>query len=71
MAADLSDESSSLSILETVLYVHDLAAAEDFYGRVLGLETVAAAAGRHVFYRCGNQDAIDLQSKRDAAATGS
>lgn len=55
MAADLSDGSPSLSVLETVLYAHDLEAAEDFYGRVLGLKTVAALAGRHVFYRCGNQ----------------
>jgi catechol 2,3-dioxygenase-like lactoylglutathione lyase family enzyme len=55
MAADLSGGSPSLSILETVLYVHDLAAAEDFYGRVLGLDAVTAAPGRHVFYRCGNQ----------------
>ncbi len=55
MAADLSDGSSSLSVLETVLYAHDLEAAEDFYGGVLGLKTVAALAGRHVFYRCGDQ----------------
>lgn len=55
MAADLNDGASSLSILETVLYAHDLAAVEDFYGRILGLQPVATAAGRHVFYHCGNQ----------------
>jgi len=46
---------SPLSILETVLYAHDLDAVEHFYRRVLGLEPFVAAAGRHVFYRCGDQ----------------
>jgi catechol 2,3-dioxygenase-like lactoylglutathione lyase family enzyme len=55
MGADLSLPSSSFSILETVLYAHDLAAIEDFYRRVLGLEPFAVVPGRHVFYRCGNQ----------------
>jgi len=40
-------------ILETVLYAEDLDAARKFYGGVLGLEEVAAEAGRHVFFRCG------------------
>lgn len=43
------------SILETVLYAEDLAAAEAFYSDVLGLERVARVDGRHVFYRCGDQ----------------
>lgn len=55
MGADLNVPSPSLSILETVLYAHDLAATEDFYRRVLGLEPFAVVPGRHVFYRCGNQ----------------
>lgn len=55
MGADLSLQSSPLSILETVLYAHDLAAIEDFYRRVLGLEPFAVVPDRHVFYRCGNQ----------------
>jgi len=55
MGADLSLQSPSLSILETVLYAHDLAAIEDFYRRVLGLEPFAVVPGRHVFYRCGDQ----------------
>jgi catechol 2,3-dioxygenase-like lactoylglutathione lyase family enzyme len=55
MVAGLSGGSFSLSVLETVLYARDLAAAEDFYGRVLGLSAVTSVAGRHVFYRCGNQ----------------
>ncbi|AGK59830.1 glyoxalase/bleomycin resistance protein/dioxygenase [Hyphomicrobium denitrificans 1NES1] len=55
MGADLNVPSPSLSILETVLYARDLAAIEDFYRRVLGLEPFAVVPGRHVFYRCGNQ----------------
>jgi catechol 2,3-dioxygenase-like lactoylglutathione lyase family enzyme len=42
-------------ILETVLYARDLDAAEAFYRDVLRLEPFARAAGRHLFYRCGNQ----------------
>lgn len=41
------------AILETILYAENLAAAERFYGEVLGLELVAKAEGRQVFYRCG------------------
>jgi|SRR5215218_927045 len=40
-------------ILETCLYAPDLAAAEAFYARVLGLEPIARVEGRHVFFRCG------------------
>lgn len=40
-------------VLESCLYAEDLAAAENFYGRVLGLELIAREAGRHVFFRCG------------------
>ena len=42
-------------VLETVLYAKDLVAAERFYRDVLGFEAFAKAAGRHLFYRCGNQ----------------
>ena len=42
-------------LLETVLYAGDLAAAEAFYGGVLGLGVHARIAGRHVFFRCGGQ----------------
>jgi catechol 2,3-dioxygenase-like lactoylglutathione lyase family enzyme len=42
-------------VLETVLYARDLDAAEAFYRDVLGLEPFARAAGRHLFYRCGDQ----------------
>ncbi|MFO1106560.1 MAG: VOC family protein [Amaricoccus sp.] len=41
------------AILETALYAGDLDAAERFYGGLLGLERVARAGTRHVFYRCG------------------
>ena len=40
-------------VLETVLYARDLAAAEEFYRRALGLEPFAKAEGRQVFYRLG------------------
>jgi catechol 2,3-dioxygenase-like lactoylglutathione lyase family enzyme len=40
-----------LRILETALYAPDLDAAEGFYGTLLGLERVARAGDRHVFFR--------------------
>lgn len=43
------------AVLETVLYARDLAAAEDFYGRVLGLELHAKAEGRHLFFKLAGQ----------------
>ncbi|WP_011583323.1 MULTISPECIES: VOC family protein [Chelativorans] len=42
------------AILEAALYVNDLAEAERFYGEVLGLDLLAKAEGRHVFFRCGD-----------------
>ncbi|WEX09351.1 VOC family protein [Chelativorans sp. AA-79] len=42
------------AILEAALYVDDLAEAERFYGQVLGLDLLAKAEGRHVFFRCGD-----------------
>ena len=41
------------AILESALYVTDLGAAEAFYDEVMGLERIARAEGRHVFFRCG------------------
>lgn len=41
------------AILESALYVTDLDAAEAFYREMLGLEVIAKAEGRHVFFRCG------------------
>ncbi|OBY27285.1 VOC family protein [Leisingera sp. JC1] len=42
------------AILEAALYVDDLDAAEEFYGRILGLECIQRVANRHVFFRCGS-----------------
>jgi catechol 2,3-dioxygenase-like lactoylglutathione lyase family enzyme len=42
-------------ILETCLYVDDLARAEDFYREVLGLAVESRQEGRHVFFHCGNR----------------
>ena len=42
-------------ILETVLYAKDLASIEGFYRDVLGMEPFQKVAGRHLFYRCGEQ----------------
>jgi len=44
---------AELQILETCLYVDDLAAAEAFYRDVLGLTPVRRKDGRHVFFQCG------------------
>jgi catechol 2,3-dioxygenase-like lactoylglutathione lyase family enzyme len=41
------------AILETALYTGDLAAAEAFYGGLLGLPVAGKLAGRHVFFRVG------------------
>ena len=54
-------------VLETCLYATDLAAAERFYGDVLGLEAFARVEGRHVFFRCG--DAVLLVFNPDVTAT--
>ncbi len=40
-------------VLETCVYAADLEAAERFYTKVLGLEVLSRAAGRHVFFRAG------------------
>ncbi len=42
-------------ILETSLYADDLASAEIFYQRVLGLELFTKETGRHVFFKCRDQ----------------
>lgn len=43
------------SVLETCLYVDDLARAENFYRDVLGLVVESRQEGRHVFFHCGQQ----------------
>src|SRR3954449_2964947 len=42
------------AIVETVIYVDGLDAAETFYRNVLGLEVIGREAGRHVFFRVGD-----------------
>ena len=42
------------AILESALYVSDLAAAEAFYRDMLGMELIGKVEGRHAFFRCGN-----------------
>lgn len=39
--------------LEAALYAGDLAAAEAFYGGIIGLEPMGRIEGRHVFFRVG------------------
>ncbi|MEK0083861.1 VOC family protein [Benzoatithermus flavus] len=41
-------------VLETVLYVDDLAAAERFYGEVLGLDLDSRKPGLFCFFRIGS-----------------
>ena len=50
----MAPAAAPFGILESALYVDDLDAAETFYGGVLGLERIARAEGRHVFFRCGD-----------------
>jgi catechol 2,3-dioxygenase-like lactoylglutathione lyase family enzyme len=44
----------SSAVLESALYVTDLAAAEHFYRTVLGLEPAGKVEGRHAFFKCGS-----------------
>jgi catechol 2,3-dioxygenase-like lactoylglutathione lyase family enzyme len=55
-------------VLETVLYVDDLEAAERFYGRLLGLELDSRNDGLFVFFKCGNGMLLLFEPK--AASTG-
>lgn len=41
-------------IMETALYVRDVAEAVDFYSRVVGLELAKPANERNAFFRCGD-----------------
>lgn len=43
------------AILETILYVEDLEAAEAFYTQVLRLQVYARSPGRQVFFKLGCQ----------------
>ncbi len=57
-------------VLETCLYVDNLAAAEAFYQEVLGLELVSKMEGRHVFFRCGQGAFLLFNPAQTALATG-
>ncbi len=65
----MSPTLTPLRVLESCLYAEDLAAAQEFYSRVLGLEPFLPASEREVFFRCGdgmvlifdpNQTRVDL-----------
>ena len=55
-------------VLETILYVDDLDAAERFYRDLLGLEFDSRKDGLFVFFRCGA--GMLLLFEPNAAATG-
>jgi catechol 2,3-dioxygenase-like lactoylglutathione lyase family enzyme len=57
-------------ILETCLCVDDLHAAEEFYGRVLGLKVYSRVEGRHVFFQCGAGMFLVFNPKQTAQAVG-
>lgn len=42
-----------MRVLESALYAEDLEETAAFYDGVLGLERIATAEGRHVFFRAG------------------
>lgn len=49
---------SITNLVETGVYVDDLAAAERFYRDVLGLVVIDREEGRHVFFRVGEADVL-------------
>ena len=55
-------------VLETILYVGDLEAAERFHGEVLGLELDSRQPGLFVFFRCG--EGMLLLFEPEAATAG-
>ena len=58
------------SILETCLYVMDLAAAEEFYTHVLGLKVYSRGEGRHVFFQCGSGMFLLFNAQQTAKSDG-
>ena len=53
------------AIIETAIYAEDLHAAEVFYSRVLGLESIAVEQARHVFFRVGSQSMLLIFDPRN------
>jgi catechol 2,3-dioxygenase-like lactoylglutathione lyase family enzyme len=47
-----------LAVIETAIYVDDLDAAEDFYGRILGLRVIGKDTARHVFFQVGDSNVL-------------
>ena len=57
-------------VLESALYVLDLAAAERFYTKVLGLTLHSKLEGRHVFLRCGQRMVLLFNAEATAVTAG-
>src|SRR5439155_22359641 len=47
-----------VGVIETAIYLDDLAAAEDFYSGILGLKVIGREAGRHVFFQVGDSNVL-------------
>jgi catechol 2,3-dioxygenase-like lactoylglutathione lyase family enzyme len=46
------------AVVETAIYVDHLAAAENFYRTVLGLQVLGKEPGRHVFFQVGDASVL-------------
>jgi len=57
-------------ILETCLYVDDLATAEAFYSRVLSIEPFSRAQNRHVFFDLGQSMLLLFNPSETAKQVG-
>lgn len=68
--SDLPAASPPSAILEAALYVDDLAAAEVFYGELLGLERIQRIGERHVFFRVGASVLLLFDPARSEIPTG-
>lgn len=58
------------NVIESVLYVADLEAAQAFYTDLLGLKFYAKEEGRHVFLRCGQQMVLLFNAEATSVSTG-
>lgn len=66
----MTDKMHLAGVLETCLYAADLAAAEHFYGTVLGLEVFGRDSDRHVFFRCGAAMLLVFNPERTRRSPG-
>jgi catechol 2,3-dioxygenase-like lactoylglutathione lyase family enzyme len=46
------------AVVEAAIYVDDLDAAEDFYGRILGLRVMTKEPDHHVFFQVGEASVL-------------